>query len=81
MAIELVTSENRNEYMEKKMAEKAGKKPVEVEKEEIVKVKPKKMMDDQFERAMKHPRFAKLKLALGKKGAIDAILKEMNEKQ
>lgn len=81
MAIELVTSENREEYMEKKLAEKAGKKPMEVEKEEIIKVKPKKMGDDQFERAMKHPRFAKLKLALGKKGAIDAILKEMNEKQ
>ena len=26
MAIELVTSENREEYMEKKLAEKAGKK-------------------------------------------------------
>ena len=80
MAIELVTSENREEYMEKKLAEKAGKKPMESQ-EEAPKIKVKKMGDDQFERAMKHPRFAKLKLALGKKGAIDAILKEMNEKQ
>jgi len=36
MAIETVTSENREAYMEKKLAEKAGKKPkkkVEVKKE------------------------------------------------
>lgn len=33
MAREIVTSENREEYMEKKMAEKAGKKPEKSEKD------------------------------------------------
>lgn len=65
MAIDLVTSENREEYMEKKLK----------------KMNPKKMDDEQYERARKHPKFEKLKISLGKKGAIDAILKEMNEKQ
>lgn len=69
MAIETVTSENREEYMEKKLAEKAGKKPKEHEK------------DDQFERIKKHPKYAKLVIALGKKGAMDALLKELNDKQ
>lgn len=70
MAIETVTSENREEYMEKKLAEKAGKKPMEESKK-----------DDQFERVKKHPKYAKLVIALGKKGAMDALLKELNEKQ
>lgn len=70
MAIETVTSENREEYMEQKLAEKAGKKLVK---------EPKK--DDQFDRIKKHPKYAKLVIALGKKGAMDALLKEMNEKQ
>ena len=65
MAIDLVTSENREEYMEKKLK----------------KMNPRKMDDEQYERARKHPKFEKLKMSLGKKGAIDACLKEMNEKQ
>jgi hypothetical protein len=69
MAIETVTSENREEYMEQKLAEKAGKKPKE----------PKK--DEQLERIKNHPKYAKLVIALGKKGAMDALLKELNEKQ
>lgn len=68
MAIETVTSENREEYMEQKLAEKAGKKP-------------KEKKDDQFERIKNHPKYAKLVIALGKKGAMDALLKELNEKQ
>lgn len=69
MAIETVTSENREEYMEQKLAEKAGKKPKEPAK------------DDQFERIKKHPKYAMLKIKLGKKGAMDALLKELNDKQ
>ena len=69
MAIETVTSENREEYMEQKLAEKAGKKPKEVKK------------DDQFDRIKSHPKYAMLKIKLGKKGAMDALLKELNEKQ
>ena len=37
--------------------------------------------DDQHERAKSHPKYEKLKSALGKQGAMDAILKEMNEQQ
>ena len=69
MAIETVTSENREEYMEQKLAEKAGKKPKEVKK------------DDQFDRIKNHPKYAMLKIKLGKKGAMDALLKELNDKQ
>ena len=69
MAIETVTSENREEYMEQKLAEKAGKKPKETKK------------DDQFERIKNHPKYAMLKIKLGKKGAMDALLKELNDKQ
>jgi hypothetical protein len=41
----------------------------------------KKMEAEQYERAKSHPKFAKLRAALGKKGAVDAILKEMNDAQ
>ena len=41
----------------------------------------KKMANEHHERAKSHPKYEKLKASLGKKGAIDAILKEMNEKQ
>jgi hypothetical protein len=77
MPREIVTSENREEYMEQKLAEKAGMKPME----STAKEKAKKMEDEQFERVMKHPKYAKLKMKLGKKGALDALLKEMNDKQ
>jgi len=40
-----------------------------------------KSTDEQFERVKSHPKYAKLKLSLGKKGAMDAILKELNDKQ
>lgn len=65
MAREIVTSENREEFMEKKLK----------------KDKIKKMNDEQYERARKHPKFEKLKITLGRKGAMDAVLKEMNEAQ
>lgn len=49
-----------------------------MEKKGILKKKPK---DEQFERVKNHPKYAKLKMALGKKGAMDAILKELNDAQ
>ena len=39
------------------------------------------MDNEQHERAKKHPKYAVLKAKIGKRGAIDAILKELNEKQ
>jgi len=80
MAIETVTSENREEYMEKKLAEKAGKKPMSDEELER-KTRAKKMDDEQFDRIKNHPKYAMLKIKLGKKGAMDALLKELNDKQ
>lgn len=68
MARDIVTSENRDEFISQKMAEKSGKKP-------------EKKVDDQFERVKNHPKYEKLKQALGKKGATDAILKELNDAQ
>ena len=64
MARELVTSENREEFMEKKMAK--------------MKKSPK---DEQAERAKKSPKYQKLRMVMGSKGAIDVILKEMNDAQ
>jgi hypothetical protein len=77
MPREIVTSENREEYMEQKLAEKAGMKPMEA----TAKERAKKMDDEQFERIKKHPKYAMLKIKLGKKGAMDALLKELNDKQ
>jgi hypothetical protein len=80
MPREIVTSENREEYMEQKLAEKAGMKPMPKEEMDM-KAKAKKMDDEQFERIKKHPKYAMLKIKLGKKGAMDALLKELNDKQ
>ena len=77
MPREIVTSENREEYMEQKLAEKAGMKPMEA----TAKERAKKMDDEQFERVKKHPKYAMLKIKLGKKGAMDALLKELNDKE
>jgi hypothetical protein len=77
MAIETVTSENREEYMEKKLAEKAGKKPMSNEELER-KARLKKYDEEQFNRVKNHPKFAMLKIKLGKRGAIDALLHELN---
>jgi hypothetical protein len=80
MPREIVTSENREEFMEKKLAEKAGKKPMsdaEMEMKAVVK----KKNDEQFDRIKNHPKYAMLKIKLGKKGAMDALLKELNDKQ
>ena len=66
MARDIVTSENRAEYM----ADKLG-----------LKERAKEMDNEQHERAKKHPKYALLKAKIGKRGAIDAILKELNEKQ
>jgi len=41
----------------------------------------KKSKDDQFDRVKNHPKYEKLKTALGKKGATDALLKELNDAQ
>jgi hypothetical protein len=79
MPREIVTSENREEYMEKKLAEKAGKKMSDEEMD--MKARAKKMDDEQFERVRKHPKYAMLKMKLGKRGAMDALLKELNDKQ
>ena len=40
-----------------------------------------KAKDEQHERVKNHPKYEKLKSTLGKKGATDALLKELNEKQ
>ena len=77
MPREIVTSENREEYMEKKLAEKAGKKPMSAEDLER-KARAKKGYEEQFNRVKNHPKYAKLKMALGKKGAMDALLHELN---
>ena len=37
--------------------------------------------DDQFERLKKHPKYAKLKAALVKKGAMVVLLKQLNDAQ
>ena len=80
MPREIVTSENREEFMEKKLAEKAGKKP-KSDEEMDMKARAKKMEDEQFDRVRKHPKYAMLKMKLGKRGAMDALLKELNDKQ
>jgi len=76
MAREIVTSENREEFMEKKLA-KMNKKPMSKEDLER-KARAKKGYEEQFNRVKDHPKFAKLKMALGKKGATDALLHELN---
>jgi hypothetical protein len=76
MAREIVTSENREEFMEKKMA-KMKKKPMS--KEDLDrKERAKKMDSEQYERARKHPKFEMLRSKLGRKGAMDAVLNQMN---
>lgn len=80
MPREIVTSENREEYLEKKLAEKAGKKLMSDEEMDM-KARAKKMNDEQFDRIKNHPKYAMLKIKLGKKGAMDALLKELNDKQ
>jgi hypothetical protein len=77
MPREIVTSENREEYMEQKLAEKAGKKPMSDEELDR-KARAKKMDEEQFNRVKNHPKFAMLKIKLGKKGAMDALLHELN---
>jgi hypothetical protein len=44
-------------------------------------MKKDKPKDEQFERVRNHPKYAKLKASLGKKGAMDAILKQLNDAQ
>jgi hypothetical protein len=80
MPREIVTSENREEFIEKKLNEKAGKKPMSDEEMDM-KARAKKMNDEQFDRIKNHPKYAMLKIKLGKKGAMDALLKELNDKQ
>lgn len=80
MPREIVTSENRDEFIEKKLAEKAGKKTMSDEEMDM-KARAKKMNDEQFDRIKNHPKYAMLKIKLGKKGAMDALLKELNDKQ
>ena len=44
-------------------------------------LKKEKAVDEQFERVRNHPKYAKLKASLGKKGAMDALLKQLNDAQ
>ena len=64
-----VTSENKAEF-DREFLEKKG----------MLK-RSKEVKDEQFERVKNHPKYARLKAALGKKGAMDAILKELNDAQ
>jgi hypothetical protein len=63
-----VTSENKASY-DREFMEKKGI------------LKKEKPVDEQFERVKNHPRYAKLKASLGKKGAMDALLKQLNDAQ
>ena len=63
-----VTSENKAQF-DREFMEKKGQ------------LKAQKPVDEQFERVKNHPKYAKLKAALGKKGAMDAILKQLNDAQ
>lgn len=63
-----VTSENKKSH-DREFMEKKGI------------LKKQKPVDEQFERVKNHPKFAKLKAALGKKGATNALLKELNDAQ
>jgi hypothetical protein len=66
MARDIVTSENRADFM----ADKLG-----------LKDRLKQYDNEQLERAQKHPKWAVLKAKLGKRGAMDAILKQLNDAQ
>jgi hypothetical protein len=63
-----VTSANREEFNEKEMVKKGL-------------LKKEKPVDEQFERVKNHPKYAMLKAKMGKKGAMDAILKQLNNAQ
>lgn len=69
-----VTSENKAEFDEEFLRKKGLLKDQE-------KASAKKMGDEQTMRAKKHPKYAKLKAALGHRGAVNAILKELNDAQ
>jgi hypothetical protein len=63
-----VTSANKTKF-DREFMEKKG---------QLQAAKPE---DDQFERIKKHPKYVKLKAALGKKGAMDVLLKQLNDAQ
>lgn len=69
-----VTSHNKAEFDQEFLRKKGMLKDDKASK-------AKAMQDDQTKRAKSHPKYAKLKAALGHKGAVDAILKELNEAQ
>ena len=80
-----VTSQNKAEF-DREFLKKKGliKDEIEAEaepkeKNDLERIKQNK--DEQTMRAKKHPKYARLKAALGHKGAVDAILKELNDKQ
>ena len=80
-----VTSQTKAEF-DREFLKKKGliKDEVETEaepteKNDLERIKQKK--DEQIMRAKKHPKYARLKTSLGHKGAVDAILKELNDKQ
>jgi len=64
----IITSENRADFMANKLGLEQPNQ----------KMRLKKMDDEQHERAKKHPKYAMLKAKLGKRGAMDAILHELN---
>jgi len=69
-----VTSENKAEFDEQFLRQTGFLK-------DDAKTRAKQMLYEQTQRAKKHPKYAKLKAALGHKGAMDAILYELNESQ
>jgi hypothetical protein len=80
-----VTSQNKAEF-DREFLKKKGliKDEIEdeiepTEKSDLERIK--KMSNEQTMRAKKHPKYARLKAALGHRGAVDAILKELNDKQ
>lgn len=80
-----VTSQNKAEF-DRDFLKKKGliKDDVEAEAEPTEKSdleRLKQMKNEQTMRAKKHPKYARLKAALGHKGAVDALLKELNDKQ
>jgi hypothetical protein len=80
-----VTSQNKAEF-DREFLKKKGLIKDELEAEtdpmkEAESEKAKKIENEQTMRAKKHPKYARLKAALGHRGAVDAILKELNDKQ
>lgn len=75
-----VTSHNKAEFDREFLKQKGLLKEEEKEEKED-KTNVREMAIQQVARAKRHPKYAKLRASLGHKGAVEAILKELNEKQ